>query len=96
MICNHCRQENPENAKFCIECGSKLELTCPGCTTICPPGSKFCPECGTRLSDRSKSVDLSPLEEKIDKIQHYLPEGITDKILSQKDWIEREKKQLNP
>jgi class 3 adenylate cyclase/tetratricopeptide (TPR) repeat protein len=33
-------------------------------------------------------------DEKIDKIQRYLPKGLTDKILSQKDKIEGERKQV--
>jgi len=37
--------------------------------------------------------DLS-FDEKLDKIQRYLPKGLTDKILSQKDKIEGERKQV--
>ncbi|NQU65701.1 MAG: hypothetical protein HQ517_15670 [SAR324 cluster bacterium] len=40
----------------------------------------------------SEAPDLSPLEAKIDKIQRYLPEGLTLKILAQKDRIEGERK----
>ncbi|MBU2509964.1 zinc ribbon domain-containing protein [bacterium] len=76
-----------------MECGNKLEFSCPECDSENPPGSKFCNECGTKLTS-SKTPDLSPLEDKIDKIQRYLPEGLTDKILSQKDGIEGEKKQV--
>jgi hypothetical protein len=36
-------------AKFCPECGEKLQrTTCPNCGTDAK-GAKFCPECGTKL-----------------------------------------------
>src|SRR6476646_9387402 len=33
-----------------MECGSKLELRCPQCSTSYDPGQKFCMECGTSLT----------------------------------------------
>ena len=44
-----CQFENPEGAKFCNECGNKLQLACPECGKVNPTGSKFCNECGERL-----------------------------------------------
>ncbi len=60
-----------------------------------PLGSKFCFNCGHNLSALSASPpqDLS-FDEKIAKIQKYLPKGITEKILSQRDKIEGERKQV--
>jgi class 3 adenylate cyclase/tetratricopeptide (TPR) repeat protein len=49
MKCQKCQFENPEGAKFCNECGSKLEMTCPKCGKMNPPESKFCNECGQKL-----------------------------------------------
>lgn len=37
--------------------------------------------------------DLSP-DEKLEKIQKYLPKGIAEKILAQRDRIEGERKQV--
>ena len=90
MQCSKCEFKNKEGAKFCAECGSKLSLKCPSCGSDVETGEKFCTECGTKLG--SSGPDLSPLEEKIDKIQRYLPQGLTDKILAQKDRIEGERK----
>ena len=50
MKCQQCQFENPSGAKFCNECGSKLELVCPQCSQVNPPGSKFCNECGHNLA----------------------------------------------
>jgi hypothetical protein len=49
MKCPKCQFENREGAKFCKECGNKLELTCSSCGHSVHPGSKFCDECGHDL-----------------------------------------------
>ncbi|MEJ2164204.1 MAG: tetratricopeptide repeat protein [Desulfobacterales bacterium] len=53
MKCRKCRFENPAGAKFCNECGIKLELACPQCGQVNPPGSRFCNECGRNLAQPS-------------------------------------------
>ncbi len=95
MKCPKCQFENPEGMKFCGECGVKLEKTCPKCNSSNPAGFKFCGECGHNLTLRSEPTpkDLS-FEEKLDKIQRYLPKGLTEKILGQRDKIEGERKQV--
>ena len=58
-ICSNCGSENIETAKFCVDCGQKIETNketeniCYGCGTISPPGIKFCPECGQNLLDQT-------------------------------------------
>ena len=56
MKCPFCGQEHPNNAKFCMETGQKLEpqnKACPNkeCSdfgkNILPWEAKFCPRCGT-------------------------------------------------
>jgi GGDEF domain-containing protein len=95
MKCPKCRHMNPEDARFCNGCGQKLELACPECGKANPPGSRFCNGCGHNLTTPSEpSVLGHSFNEKIDKIQRYLPEGLTDKILAQKDKIEGERKQV--
>ena len=95
MECPKCQFENPEGIKFCGGCGVKLEKTCPQCNSSNPPRFKFCGECGHNLTIPSEPTpkDLS-FDEKIDKIQRYLPEGLTEKILGQRDKIEGERKQV--
>lgn len=89
MDCPGCQSKNPQGAKFCVECGNKLEVVCPQCQTINSPSFKFCSECGNQLIKPLKKAtnDLS-FDEKLEKIQRYLPEGVTEKILSQRDRIE--------
>ena len=64
MQCQNCQFENPTGAKFCNECGSKLELACPQCGQVNPPGSKFCNECGCNLAQPFRSSEPSrPLQD---------------------------------
>jgi class 3 adenylate cyclase/predicted ATPase len=49
MKCPKCRHENPDNAKFCIECASPMEFHCPNCGAITPATGKFCMECAYDL-----------------------------------------------
>ena len=95
MKCPQCQTENPDTKKFCRECGSRLSLACPKCESEVLPGDRFCGECGLNLTSPSEPVpkDLS-FDEKIDKIQRYLPKGLTEKILGQRDKIEGERKQV--
>jgi len=57
-------------------------MKCPKCEFDNSEGIKFCGECGYKLTQPSGSIpkDLS-VDEKIQKIQKYLPKGMTDKIL---------------
>ena len=95
MQCPKCQFDNREGAKFCIDCGTKLEINCSKCSHLNPPASKFCEECGSKLNLHPEQAphELS-FDEKITKIQKYLPEGVTEKILAQKDRIEGERKQV--
>jgi class 3 adenylate cyclase len=95
MQCRKCQFENPEGVKFCVECGKKIELICPECGFPSSPNFKFCGECGHHfiVSSKRPSNELS-FDEKIDKIQKYLPKGLTEKILAQRDRIEGERKQV--
>ena len=72
MQCPKCQFDNRTGAKFCIECGNKLEIKCSKCLHLNPSGSKFCEECGSGLNLLSEQTpkDLS-FDEKIEKIQKY-------------------------
>lgn len=95
MKCPKCQFANPEGVNFCVECGNKLEKICPECGYNNFLSYKFCGGCGhkLRLSKETPQKDLS-IDEKLNKIRKYLPKGLTEKILSQRDRIEGERKQV--
>lgn len=52
--CPKCGAALPKNARFCLECGEKIDSTpdkvvCPRCGKTVPK-SKFCPECGYKFA----------------------------------------------
>jgi membrane protease subunit (stomatin/prohibitin family) len=56
LACPKCGAANLANAKFCTECGAKMETSaqtvpCTKCGAALPTGSKFCNECGTKQGE---------------------------------------------
>ena len=50
-VCAECGHANPEQAKFCLECGAPFAAAaCRSCGTDLPPNAKFCLECGTPVA----------------------------------------------
>jgi RNA polymerase subunit RPABC4/transcription elongation factor Spt4 len=53
VSCPTCHASVPAGAKFCPECGSKIETPksafCAQCGTSLSPGAKFCPNCGAKV-----------------------------------------------
>ena len=49
--CPKCSALCDENAKFCMECGTKIQTVkvCPSCSKELEADAKFCPECGEKL-----------------------------------------------
>ncbi|KKK46693.1 hypothetical protein LCGC14_3162690, partial [marine sediment metagenome] len=95
MKCPKCQADNKSEAKFCRKCGEKFLQICPKCGAENLPGDNFCDQCGHNLEEPQKAPpeDLS-FDEKLNKIQKYLPKGLTEKILAQRDRIEGERKQV--
>jgi len=53
MLCPHCGNEHPDNAKFCPVSGKTLEpalIPCPNCGQEVDSSQKFCTSCGEKLS----------------------------------------------
>ena len=96
MKCPKCQFENRDGLKFCAECGTGLESVCTNCGAQIPHGEKFCSNCGHRLEPPPEAIPKArSIDERFDQIRRYLPQGITEKILSQKNKIEGERKQVS-
>ncbi|HKE11801.1 MAG TPA: adenylate/guanylate cyclase domain-containing protein, partial [Myxococcota bacterium] len=87
MKCPRCQQENPPQAKFCLECASPFTLRCANCGTELPAGAKFCFECATPASaPGSVSRFASP--------EAYTPKHLAERIINSKAALEGERKQV--
>ena len=70
-------------------------MDCPNCQLENPENVNFCYECGHNFLLTSKATpQVYSFDEKIKLIQRYLPQGLTEKILNQKNKIEGERKQV--
>jgi len=89
MKCPKCQFENQQDAKFCNQCASKIEIVCPGCGTGNLPGSRYCKECARDLSKpmETPSIDYS-------QPQSYTPKFLADRILQSRSALEGERKQV--
>ena len=95
MECPKCQTENPEENSFCCGCGAKLLLSCTQCGAEVLPVDRFCGKCGHNLTLPSEPSPREPsFDGKIAKVQKYLPKGLAEKILAQRDRIEGERKQV--
>src|SRR5216684_5334979 len=50
MRCQNCSAENPQHAKFCIQCATPLRRRCQKCGFENPPEARFCAQCATSLT----------------------------------------------
>src|SRR5713226_3803472 len=82
MQCPRSQHENPSQAKFCLECGARLALTCTKCRAELPGSAKFCPECGEQVAGQIQTP--SP--------QSYTPKHLAERILTSKSSVEGERK----
>ena len=70
-------------------------MKCPKGQSENPEAKKFCGDCGHKLiSSPIRSAEAQIFDDKLDKIQPYLPPGLTDKILAQRGKFEGERKQV--
>ena len=60
MRCSKCGVENPEGAKFCIECASPFVRRCSSCGAENPPRAKFCLECSKPVDPPTADTKESP------------------------------------
>jgi len=84
MKCSKCNFENPQEAKFCMECGEKLENVCAKCGAELPAEAKFCMECGAKVGDAvATSTEETPpppkLEDMHARLQSVIPQSLVEK-----------------
>ena len=88
MKCPRCQHENPGDAVFCEECGSRLKGACADCGTATWLDAKFCKTCGQPIALRppaATAVTFPPPAS-------YTPKHLAEKILTSKSALEGERK----
>ncbi|HEV2009280.1 MAG TPA: adenylate/guanylate cyclase domain-containing protein, partial [Burkholderiales bacterium] len=85
MKCHCCQAENEQGARFCENCGARLEQLCPACGAAVGAGKKFCRSCGAALTPE-RSQPATP--------QSYTPRHLAERILDSRAALEGERKQV--
>ena len=67
MRCPSCGFENPDQFKFCGQCGAQLTGNCPACDFQNPPSLNFCGNCGAALTGGSPTPDTQIVPEPLPK-----------------------------
>jgi serine phosphatase RsbU (regulator of sigma subunit)/class 3 adenylate cyclase/tetratricopeptide (TPR) repeat protein len=75
MNCPVCHTHNSPGARFCLNCGSPLSLTCTQCGASLPPNAHFCMRCGQAVEISTKlDTDL------LDRLAAATPASLAAKV----------------
>jgi len=89
MNCPRCQQETPSDAAFCPKCGAKLHVGCPQCGVATAPDDNFCRKCGARVT-----VPTASAATRFAAPQSYTLKHLVERILTSRDALEGERKQV--
>jgi class 3 adenylate cyclase/tetratricopeptide (TPR) repeat protein len=87
MKCERCQEDNPPRARFCLHCGSALAPACMACGAPLPAAARACPRCG-----EAQAAPLTP--ERFESPERYTPRPLAERILSNREALEGERKQI--
>jgi class 3 adenylate cyclase/tetratricopeptide (TPR) repeat protein len=78
LRCSSCNAENPDNKRFCGDCGASLPNFCAKCGVANPPDKRFCGDCGATLvssgqpsAPRSAQSESFPADVRLTAEQPY-------------------------
>src|SRR5262244_2261425 len=87
MRCLSCGSDNPDGAKFCIECAAPLQKRCPSCGAENLPRAKFCGDCATPLTARSPVAEPRALTSSSPPAS-YTPPHLAERIRAEQAALE--------
>src|SRR5213078_4375461 len=94
MRCPACRTENRPGARYCEECGVKLEAVCRQCGAPVSAGKKFCGECGAPLAAPAPAATAGGAE-RFESPRAYTPAHLAERILKDRSALSGERKQVS-
>jgi protein phosphatase len=98
LICPHCKFDNPNDNKFCQNCGTSLtHKTCYACSTDVPLDTQFCQNCGTdcgtvwwAIITKQTPVDVSEVED--EKLTPSQESKISEPLFTVGSFLDRGKR----
>ncbi|MBS3783414.1 MAG: zinc ribbon domain-containing protein, partial [Anaerolineae bacterium] len=82
MQCPACSTDNPEHARFCMNCGARLTHMCPECDTRLPVEARFCFACGARVGAAPPALVQQPLAPGgvAERLQRLVPKAFAERL----------------
>ena len=77
MICPNCGTENPQEARFCMYCGTTLIQRCSNCSVEISLDARFCMHCGEPARIRTEEDDKH-----LDRLKAATPPPLLEKVRS--------------
>jgi class 3 adenylate cyclase len=87
MRCPACEHDNPERARFCLECGAAFATRCNACKAELPPNAKFCLECGAAQVKESRPPGPSSASAER-RAADYTPTHLAERIRAEQAAME--------
>jgi len=81
MQCPKCKADNPEGARFCMNCAEPLVLVCAQCGTELPPAAKFCFNCAAPVAQPA-STEEAQTDTLPQYIQRLIPKQYAQRLLA--------------
>jgi class 3 adenylate cyclase/tetratricopeptide (TPR) repeat protein len=95
MNCTACQRDNPDEARFCLECGAAFVTRCSDCDAELPPHAKFCLACGKAQHKKDSGLEPAAAPRPPERrVADYTPKHLAEKILQAKSALEGERKQV--
>lgn len=93
MRCPNCQRQNPEEALFCLRCGTGLAALCPACGAELPPDPDvhFCFKCGTKVPPPGTARADSP-DSVAEHLGRLVPKEYADRLLATRGQVGRERR----
>jgi class 3 adenylate cyclase/tetratricopeptide (TPR) repeat protein len=85
MKCPRCSAPTTDEARYCEDCGARLERPCPACGQPVTTGKKFCRACGAELVSTTSPLPTAA---------SYTPRHLAERILGSRTALEGERKQV--
>jgi len=97
MECSSCGGANPDDNRFCGECGAPIQTRCSECGAENSGRNKFCGQCGAALHS-SRAANQASVKTastgRAAETSSYTPKHLADKILHGRSALEGERKQV--
>ncbi len=91
MNCARCGAAAAEGAKFCMNCGAALQISCVACNQNLPPDAKFCFRCGHPVGAPAPQLATAPHEPAgavassaadLERLRQYIPPELLARLES--------------